>query len=182
MSMTLLRRRPYLAGWTRRHRSFGGVGALVGPRESADAVTMSEQPPVTLSALDELDRSYEWYRRHAKQSRIVYQVGELALLTTGALIPVTTTLTDDQTWPALLGALVVVLTGVRRIFGSHENWQRFIDASLALASERALYVHGFTPYADAGSRDERLLRRVREIETQETAGWRTLRQQRTAEV
>jgi hypothetical protein len=57
------------------------------------------------------------------------------------------------------GVLVVVLTGIRRIFGSHENWQRFIDASLALASERALYVHGFTPYADAGSRDERLLRR-----------------------
>ena len=144
-------------------------------------MTMSEQPPVTLSALDELDRSYEWYRRHAKQSRIIYQVGELALLTTGALIPVSTTLTDDQTLPALLGALVVVLTGIRRIFSSHENWQRFIDASLALASERALYVHGLRPYVDAGSRDEQLIRRVREIETQETAGWRTLRQQRAAE-
>ena len=142
---------------------------------------MSELPPVTTSALDELDRSYDWYRRHAKQSRLVYQLGELALLTTGALIPVSTTLTDDQTVPALLGALVVVLTGIRRIFSSHENWQRFIDASLALATERALYVHGFTPYADAGTRDERLLRRVREVETQETAGWRTLRQQRAAE-
>jgi hypothetical protein len=142
---------------------------------------MSELPQATTSALDELDRSYEWYRRHAKQSRIVYQVGELALLTTGALIPVSTTLTDDQTMPALLGALVVVLTGIRRIFSSHENWQRFIDASLALASERALYVHGFAPYADVGTRDERLLRRVREVETQETAGWRTLRQQRAAE-
>ena len=142
---------------------------------------MRELPPEDTTALDELDRSYDWYRGHARRSRLAYQVGEIALLTTGALIPVSTTLTDDQTLPALLGALVVVLTGIRRIFGSHENWQRFVDASIALTTERQLYVHGFTPYADAGTRDEQLIRRVREIETQETAGWRTLRQQRATE-
>jgi hypothetical protein len=52
-----------------------------------------------------------------------------------------------------------------------------IPVSTALTTERQLYVHGLPPYADAGLRDERLIRRVREVEIQETAGCRILRQQ-----
>jgi hypothetical protein len=132
------------------------------------------RPSEESSAIDIADKSFNWYARHAREARRDVRMSELALLITGAMIPTSTALTDDARVPALLGALVVILTGLRPIFHWNDNWLRFTEACIELETQRRFYLQGIEPYNGA-DKDTLLIRNVRGIEAEETRGWAVLR-------
>jgi Protein of unknown function (DUF4231) len=125
-------------------------------------------------ALAIADDSFEWYRKYAQQARHGYYVSETLLLITAALVPVSTVVTHRSWVTAVLGALVVVLTGVRRIYNWQEDWIRFTDACARLKTERQLFAHHIEPY-DGPDAEALLIRTVRRIETEETSSWKSTR-------
>jgi hypothetical protein len=121
-----------------------------------------------------LETQYAWYRGHARSAGMYYKGLEIAVLVAAALIPVSAVVTDRWV-TALLGAVVVVLTGLRSIFTWQENWLRFTEAWQQLQFARTRYVHGLPPYDDPATRDATLVQRVQEIQRSETKGWLSLR-------
>jgi hypothetical protein len=121
-----------------------------------------------------LDQQYTWYRGHAVSAGVRYKVLEITLLVVAALVPVSTVVTDRWV-TALLGAIVVVLTGLRSIFSWQDDWLRFTEAWQQLQFARTRYVHGLPPYDDAGTRVAKLVQRVQAIQAAETRGWLSLR-------
>jgi hypothetical protein len=121
-----------------------------------------------------LDARYSWYRAHAVSAGLRYKVLEIALLVAAALIPVSTVMTDRWV-TALLGAVVVVFTGLRSIFTWQDDWMRFTEAWQQLQFARTRYVHGLPPYDDPATRDATLVQRVQEVQASESRGWLSLR-------
>jgi hypothetical protein len=121
-----------------------------------------------------LDAQFAWYRTHAVSAGVRYKVLEIALLVVAALVPVTTVVTDRWV-TALLGAVVVVLTGLRSIFTWQDDWLRFTETWQQLQFARNRYVHGLPPFDDPATRDATLVERVQQIQASENRGWLSLR-------
>jgi Protein of unknown function (DUF4231) len=95
-----------------------------------------------------------WYARYAARARERYQILEIALLIVGASISVAALAWPGNGVPAaVLGGIVVILTGLRQIFHWQENYVRFISANQALKQERRRYEIGEPPYDDLVSRN-----------------------------
>jgi hypothetical protein len=73
--------------------------------------------------------------------------------------------------PAILGAIVVVLSGLRAVFHWHDNYLRFSRAREAVESERRLYHTSAKPYDDPATRDQVLVGAISKIEQAEMGGW-----------
>jgi Protein of unknown function (DUF4231) len=95
-------------------------------------------------------------------------------LAVAASIPATAAFTADRRVPAVLGAFVVVLTGLRCIFRWRDSWTRFTEAYLQLETARQLYLARAGIYA-ADDRNTKLVQRVGEVRTTETLGWIAMR-------
>jgi hypothetical protein len=124
--------------------------------------------------LEVLGEQFDWYRSHAKSSGQRYRVLEVTLLVVAASVPVSAVVSDSWV-TAALGAVVVVLTGLRSIFSWQEDWLRFTEAWQQLQFARTLYVNRLPPYDDDANRVSRLVLRVQEIQAAETRGWLSLR-------
>jgi hypothetical protein len=135
---------------------------------------MSEDPGHSPDsyALGLANDSYEWYRQAAIRSRRAFKIIETLILVVSAAIPVSAALAPSTTTvPAVLGAAVVVLGGLRGLFHWHDNYLRFSGAREAVEAERRLYHTMSPPYEDPASRDQILAVRVTQIEREEMAGW-----------
>ena len=116
--------------------------------------------------------SYNWYKAAAIRSRRMFKTVEVAVLVIGAAIPTSAVLfADNASIPAVLGAVVVVLTGLRAIYHWQENYIRFSQAREAVEGERRQYRTGARPYDDAATRDQKLAGAVSRIEQEEMRGW-----------
>jgi hypothetical protein len=121
-----------------------------------------------------LDAQYTWYRSHAVRAGQRHKVLEVTLLVFAALVPVSAVVTEPWV-TALIGAIVVVLTGMRSIFSWQEDWLRFTEAWQQLQFARTLYVNRLPPYDDDATRVTRIVNRVQEVQAAETSGWLALR-------
>src|SRR5262245_8185791 len=118
------------------------------------------------------DASYDWYKRAAIRSRKGYRISETLILAVSAAIPTSAALASDNVVaPAILGGLVVVLTGLRAIFHWQDNYLRFSGAREAIEAERRLYNLWAEPYEDAATREQVLAASVSRIEEEEMKGW-----------
>ena len=129
---------------------------------------------MTGSALDYLNESAGWYTRAAGRARVLFFATETLVLVVAAAIPVAAAFSGDRRTPAILGAVVVVITGLRSVFRWRDSWTRFTGAFLELETARQLYLAGAAPYA-SDDRDVRLMERVLQIRTAETLGWIAMR-------
>ncbi len=123
-------------------------------------------------ALTLASASYEWYGRAAIKSRKFYRATEVVQLVGSAAIPVSAVMSPENvTIPAILGAVVVVITGLRAAFHWHEDYLRFSQAREAVEAERRLYRTGADPYADVDTRGQLLAKAITRIEQQEMGAW-----------
>ncbi|MFD8676223.1 DUF4231 domain-containing protein [Streptomyces seoulensis] len=123
-------------------------------------------------AMSLADGSYAWYRRAAIKARRFHRAAETMLLLVSAAIPVSAVVSpQDATTPAVLGSVVVVLTGLRALFHWHDDYVRFSQAREAVEAERRLYRTSAKPYGDPGTRDRLLATAVTRIEQQEMGTW-----------
>jgi hypothetical protein len=126
-------------------------------------------------AAQELERSIRWYSENGGRTRLCHQILEVALLVVGSSIAVVALAVPGNGLPtAVLGAVVVILTGLRQVFHWHENYVRFTNACLALKAERRRYSAGKKPYDDESTRDKVLVEAINRVETEETQGWSEL--------
>ncbi|XVU27160.1 DUF4231 domain-containing protein [Actinoplanes sp. CA-054009] len=120
----------------------------------------------------------ERYLAYARTARRSYQVSETLLIVFAAAIPASVAFTDDARVPAVLGGLVVVLTGLRTLFRWHDNWIRYIETLVQLEAEWARFRHRLGDY-DKPGREAVFVQAVKQLELSETQGWVGLR--RTAQ-
>ena len=116
-----------------------------------------------------------WYGTNAARARDRYRILEIALLIAGASISVAALAWPGNGVPAaVLGGIVVVLTGLRQVFHWQENYVRFTWACQTLKQERRRYDVGEPPYNDPALCDRKLMDVVNAVEAQETQGWAPL--------
>lgn len=123
-------------------------------------------------ALSLANESYEWYKTAAIRSRKAYRLSEAALLIISAAVPVSAAISPHSaTVPAILGGIVVVLSGLQVVFHWHDNYLRFSTAREAIEFERRLYHTGVKPYENSSTRDQNLVASVSRVEREEMARW-----------
>ncbi|MCZ4125924.1 DUF4231 domain-containing protein [Streptomyces sp. H39-S7] len=123
-------------------------------------------------ALGLADGSYGWYLKAAIKARRLYRFTEVVQLLVSAAIPVTAVFhPGNARTPAVLGGIVVVVTGLRAAFHWQDDYVRFSQAREAVEAERRLYRTGAEPYADTSTRDRVLAASVTRIEQQEMGTW-----------
>lgn len=116
--------------------------------------------------------SYDWYRAAAIRSRRYYRVSETSLLVVSAAVPAAAAISPHNAIaPAILGAVAVVIAGLRMIFHWQDNYLRFSGAREAVEAERRLYYTGAKPYDDLATRDQVLASSISRIEQAEMGGW-----------
>jgi hypothetical protein len=123
-------------------------------------------------AADLASDSFEWYKSHAIRSRRWYRFADSLLLALSSLIPVASLLVhDNATYPGLLGAAVVIVSGLKPIFHWHENYLRFSAAREAIEGERRLFHLRAAAYEVEATRAQELAAAVSRIEQEEMRGW-----------
>ncbi|WP_083472996.1 DUF4231 domain-containing protein [Frankia sp. R43] len=116
--------------------------------------------------------SYDWYRTHAIRSRKRYRQNEILLLCIAAAIPTSAVIAPkNPAVPSIMGALIVVMSGIRTIFHWHDNYLRYSYAREAVEAERRLYRTESAPYDDPRTRMKLLAAKVTNIEHDEMAEW-----------
>jgi hypothetical protein len=150
------------------------VAAALGTRHktttpAGDKVGSGEEVGYAMGLADE---SYRWYKDRAIHSRTAYRISETTLLVVAAAIPTSAAIDPSNAIaPAVLGGVVVVLTGLRAVFHWQDNYLRFSGAREAVEAERRSYNTGAKPYDDPATRDQILAAAVSKIEQAEMAGW-----------
>ncbi|WP_433147024.1 DUF4231 domain-containing protein [Actinomadura nitritigenes] len=118
------------------------------------------------------DQSFDWYQQAAMKARRYYRLSETLLLILSAAIPISAVLQPSSAkTPALLGGLLVVLTGLRSIFHWHDDYLRFSEAREAVEGERRLYLTRSAPYEDEQTRDMLLVQSISKLEQKEMNAW-----------
>ncbi|MER5939369.1 DUF4231 domain-containing protein [Streptomyces sp. NPDC001928] len=124
--------------------------------------------------------SYDWYHGAAVRARRNFRLSETLLLIISAAIPVSAVLwSRNAEIPAVLGGIVVVITGLRSTFHWHDDYLRFSQAREAVEAERRLYCTGAEQYAAPETRDQALAAAVTRIEQREMGTWVQLAAPRT---
>ncbi|WP_369274575.1 DUF4231 domain-containing protein [Streptomyces sp. R11] len=124
--------------------------------------------------------SYGWYHKAAIRARRNFRLTETLLLLVSASIPVSAVISPGTAEvPAILGGVVVVITGLRSVFHWQDDYLRFSEAREAVEAERRLYFTGAEPYADPATRDQMLAANVTRIEQREMGTWIQLASPRT---
>lgn len=123
-------------------------------------------------ALEVADTSYHWYRRAAIKARRYHRLTEVIQLLASAAIPASAAVAHENTTvPALLGAAVVIATGLRAAFHWQDDYLRFSQAREAVESERRRFHTESSPYADPATRAQVLTAAISEIEQREMGAW-----------
>jgi hypothetical protein len=118
------------------------------------------------------DSSYNWYKSAAMRARRFHRTTEVAVIVTSAMIPISAVvLPGNSVIPALLGSVIVILTGLRASFHWQEDYVRFSRAREAVEAERRLYRTGAAPYTDLATREQALVSAITSIERDEMKSW-----------
>lgn len=114
----------------------------------------------------------QWYAQNAADQRIKYYLAEVAVILLSAAIPAGAALGAGPKPAAVLGALVVVVGGLRHLWRWGENWIRSSKTLIDLQAEVARWSQGLPPY-DSSTATSELAGRVEAIVAGETASWAT---------
>jgi Protein of unknown function (DUF4231) len=116
--------------------------------------------------------SYEWYRTAAIRSRRNHRISAVLIQVIAAAIPVSAVIEPkNAVVPAVLGAFIIIVSGLRTTFNWQENYLRFSGAREAVEAERRLYNTASVPYDDPQTKDGILAKQISAIEQEEMAGW-----------
>lgn len=123
-------------------------------------------------ALSVANASYDWYKNAAIRARRSHRSSATLIQAIAASIPVAAVVSPTEAIiPAILGAIIVILSGLRAIFRWQENYLRFSGAREAVEAERRLYHMKTDRYSNHETRDNELVARITKIEQDEMAGW-----------
>lgn len=113
--------------------------------EKPETYDSQDQPTIE----DYIERRYkkqlEWYEKHARNSRIIFYSFQFLIILASSLIPVINVIPSNLTetegmasvrlFSSMLGASVVVITGILQITKAQENWVSYRSAAELIKSE-----------------------------------------------
>jgi Protein of unknown function (DUF4231) len=144
-------------------------GAIMALSEQKDDPWDSPDPALSLAT-----QQLTWYAAHRDRARITYLAGEVLLLLTTAATTLAAALQASPWVTATLAAIALVLTGLRKVFDSRENWIAFAIAWSDLrAAVNEHRLQGKDRVTEAAQR--RLVATVNDIVNAETGRWATRR-------
>ena len=118
----------------------------------------------------------EWHNARASSNKNWFFCVELVTLVCAAAIPVVMLWTADHPYwgrvlAAMLGALVVVTSGLGKLFKFHENWLQYRTLVEDLDREKVLYVAGVGQYerVSGAARETAFVQRVENLLARTTA-------------
>ncbi|MGW5735404.1 DUF4231 domain-containing protein [Streptomyces sp. NPDC055261] len=117
---------------------------------------------------------WRWYKAALERHRRRYIVTELLGLISAAAVPVAVAMRLGASITAALGAVAVVASGIRVLFGSHDAWVEFSQTCYGIEREMALYLNVCAPY-DGDSGPQLLVTRVENLSADGRAQWATRR-------
>jgi Protein of unknown function (DUF4231) len=117
-----------------------------------------------------------WYESNAQYQRKRYYAAEIAVILLSAAIPAAAAFGARSTVGAVLGALVVVVGGLRHLYRWQENWIRSGHTVVGLQAEIIKWGAGAAPYQDASDATAELVTRVESIVEAETSSWASTEQ------
>ena len=101
----------------------------------------------------------DWYSRKARTNKYLFQFIGVTIIILGATVGVvpllfggTPSVADITV--AIIGAFIVMLKGIERIWLPEEKWTNYRKASEALLRENEKYVEGITPYCINDDEDQ----------------------------
>jgi hypothetical protein len=89
---------------------------------------------------------WTYFARQSRRSRNGYFILEGLTLISAAAIPASAALGTSVVIPAVLGAVVVILSGMRQLFAFHEEWISSSQGRYAIEREIALFIAGQESY------------------------------------
>jgi hypothetical protein len=133
--------------------------------------------PITKSLVSEFDyperrvrEQSKWHSKEALRNKRKYHAVELLILVAGVLIPMASLLPADygRSGPvatAILGGVIVVAGGAKRLFKFHENWLLYRAVSETLLRELELFRAAAGEYAleNEKERNARLVERAESL-------------------
>jgi hypothetical protein len=125
---------------------------------------------------DSVRERIAWYESNARFQRRAFYVAEVAVILLSAAIPAVAAFGARATWGAVLGALVVVVGGLRHLYRWGENWIRSSHTLVGLQAEIVKWSTGVPPYQNASDAPTELVTRVESIVAGETSSWATMLQ------
>ena len=136
---------------------------------------MNDRDPVdddASYAVSIANESYDWYKRHAILARRAYKLSEIAVIAISAAVPATLAIDRDQTTlVAILGAVVVIISGLRSVYHWQDDYLRFSQAREAVEAARRSYRMGTGKYQQLNTRGAVLVEAITRIERQEMRQW-----------
>ena len=108
----------------------------------------------------------DWYSASARKNKTLSYAISLMLVVCGAMVgflPVfsgRSELTLIDIIVSGLGAFIVILKGIERIWLPDEKWVNYRKASEALLREKEMYIEGVGPYENEGDEDKAYIRFV----------------------
>ncbi len=101
---------------------------------------------------------HKWYSRKAGANKLAFQAIGLAIIVLGAIVGIVPLLLGDgPSLPdkivAMLGAAIVILKGVERIWLPEEKWMTYRKASESLLREKERYTECIGPYSSEMDED-----------------------------
>ncbi|MFJ3899915.1 DUF4231 domain-containing protein [Streptomyces sp. NPDC090083] len=124
-------------------------------------------PPVVMTR-------WQWYKAACARHRWRYMVTELLGLVSAAAVPAAVAMRLGSSVIAVLGAIVVITSGTRVLFGSHDACVEFSQIRYGIEREIALYLNACAPY-DRDSGVQLLVARVEELAPSGVERWATRR-------
>jgi hypothetical protein len=111
-----------------------------------------------------------WYRKHSRQSRIIFYSVNSAVIVLAAAIPAASAVGAGAAFAGVLGAAVAVLTGLNQLLQSRENWIRSTRGMLVIQHEIVLWSNGKGDYTGTDA-DALLADKVESIVASESSEW-----------
>lgn len=112
-----------------------------------------------------------WYASRAIAARRVYVLTEIAAIAVAAAIPAAAALGASAAVAAVLGAIVVLLGGLRTAFAWQESWISYTQTRYAIEREVVRWQYNSTPYNDSNDRDGFLANTVQDLAADEGKSW-----------
>jgi hypothetical protein len=135
--------------------------------------------------LDRLQEQINWHSKKARHNKGRYKMNEAIIIFIGAIIPVVNVLqfADLQTRivSSILGATVVIITGLTQLEKYQENWIVYRTTTELLKKEKYFYENEAGEYTDLDElqRNKLLVERVESIVSSETSKYFTVHQPKT---
>lgn len=129
----------------------------------------------TVYITERLDPLISRYESKSKIYQTSYKFCKVSELVISAAIPIVSL--SDETIPyakyiaAILGAILVIITGLYNLYGFHSNWVEYRDICEKLKKEKFLFLSGAEMYKDADDPLSIFVSRVEAFKENENDSW-----------